>query len=135
MAPESAAQSSPNPEPRDPDGLAAEREASARLHRLEASAGTARDLDPLIHDRVRLAILAALASTGDLDFVALREACRATDGNLITHARRLEEGGYIRSSKKKLNKRPQRIFRLTPKGRTALSRYLDHMGRLLDALG
>jgi DNA-binding MarR family transcriptional regulator len=89
------------------------------------------DLDRLIHDRIRLGILSALAASDSLSFIELRGTLGATDGNLSVHARKLEEAGYISCRKGFDGRTPRTAFALTAAGRRALERYLDHMDALI----
>ena len=91
------------------------------------------DLDRLIHDRFRLGILSALAVNESLTFTEIRNLLKATDGNLSVHARKLEEADYLACEKSFQGRVPQSTYRLTPKGRRALQRYLDHMEALIAA--
>ena len=91
-------------------------------------------IDRLIHERVRLGIVSALAGAPSLTFVELKSALGLTDGNLSVHARRLEEAGYLECTKGFDGRVPRTEFRLTAKGRSALSRYLDHMEALVRGL-
>ena len=94
--------------------------------------GAARlDLDRVIHERVRLGILSALAVNSTLAFNDLKALLRITDGNLSVHARRLEEAGYVECTKSFHGRVPRTRFRLTAAGRKALERYLDHMEALI----
>ena len=88
-------------------------------------------LDRLIHERVRLAIVSALAVNQSLTFNELKHLLGATDGNLSVHARRLEEAGYLECLKSFEGRMPRTEFRLTPIGRDALERYLSHMEGLI----
>ncbi|HEX7048986.1 MAG TPA: transcriptional regulator [Longimicrobiales bacterium] len=108
-------------------------DAPARRHGLAArTAGrTPLALDRLIHGRVRLGILSALAVTDAISFNDLKRLLETTDGNLSTHARRLEEAGYITCAKSFDGRVPRTVYRLTAAGRTALERYLDHMEALI----
>ena len=90
-------------------------------------------LDRLIHERVRLGILSALAVNETLSFNDLKRLMKATDGNLSVHARRLEEAEYIRCTKSFEGRLPRTEYKLTPAGRKALERYLDHMESLIRA--
>jgi len=93
-------------------------------------------LDPLIHERVRLGILSALAAApgpGGLRFGELKELLSVTDGNLSVHARKLEEAGYVACHKYFEGRVPQTEFRLTARGRRVLERYLDHLEALIRA--
>jgi DNA-binding transcriptional ArsR family regulator len=88
-------------------------------------------LDRIIHERVRLAIVSALAGNDSLSFNELKELLGTTDGNLSVHARRLEEAGYIACEKSFAGRVPRTEFRITAAGRRALHRYLDHMEALI----
>ena len=90
-------------------------------------------LDKLIHERMRLGIVSALAVNGKLTFVELKEVLEATDGNLSVHARKLEDAGYVSCKKTFRRRTPQTEFRLTARGRRALDSYLDHMEALIRA--
>ena len=89
--------------------------------------------DQLIHERVRLAIVSSLAVNASLTFNELKRLLDITDGNLSIHARKLEEAGYVDCEKAFEGRMPKTTFRLTEKGRAALSRYLDHMELLIQA--
>ena len=91
------------------------------------------DLDRLIHERVRLAIVSTLAVHDKLTFNELKGLLRTTDGNLSVHARKLEEAGYVACRKSFEGRVPKTEFRLTPSGRRALERYLAHMEALIRA--
>ena len=88
-------------------------------------------LDRLIHERMRLAIVSALAGTRSLSFNELKALLDTTDGNLSVHARRLEEAGFIACEKSFVDRLPRTEFRLTAAGRRALDEYLDHMEALI----
>lgn len=90
--------------------------------------------DRLIHERLRLAIVSALAVKEPLSFTELKEALQTSDGNLSVHARKLEEGGYIECHKSFAKRKPLTQYRLTPAGRRALERYLEHMEALVKAM-
>ena len=89
-------------------------------------------LDQVIHGRVRLGIVSALAVEESLTFNELKERLETSDGNLSVHARRLEEAGYIEIMKSFEGRVPRTDYRLTPTGRRALERYLDHMEALIE---
>jgi DNA-binding transcriptional ArsR family regulator len=91
------------------------------------------DLDRLIHDRVRLGIVSALAAGERLSFTELKQALGTTDGNLSVHARKLEEAGYVSCVKSFEGRTPRTDYALTAAGRRALERYLDHMDALIRA--
>lgn len=90
-------------------------------------------LDKLIHDRVRLGIISALAVNDRLSFTDLRDLLSLTDGNLSVHARKLEEGGYVTCQKGYEGRVPKSEYRLTAVGKRALERYLGHMEALIEA--
>ncbi len=89
-------------------------------------------LDPIIHVRVRLGIVSALAVEEWLSFNDLKERLDTSDGNLSVHARKLEEAGYIEIRKSFEGRIPRTDYRLTKTGRRALERYLDHMEALIE---
>ncbi len=90
-------------------------------------------LDRLIHERMRLGIVSALAVNDTLTFNDLKKLLNTTDGNLSVHARKLEEARYIACTKYFDGRLPKTEYRLTPEGRRALERYLDHMEALIRA--
>ncbi len=121
---------------------------TARRQRSEASAprvssprsaggrGQARGsagLDNLIHHRVRLGIVSALAAVESLTFNEIKALLDTTDGNLSVHARKLEEAEYVTCTKTFDGRRPRTEYRLTPLGRRELARYLSHMEALIQA--
>jgi DNA-binding HxlR family transcriptional regulator len=91
------------------------------------------NLDRLIHERIRLGIVSALAVNRSLTFNELKALLKTTDGNLSVHARKLEEADYIICSKSFDGRLPKTEYRLTPAGRRALEHYLDHMEALIRA--
>lgn len=91
------------------------------------------DLDRLIHERMRLGIVSALAVNDSLSFGDLKKLMDTTDGNLSVHARKLEEAEYIACTKAFEGRMPKTRYRLTAGGRRALERYLDHMEALIRA--
>src|SRR5262245_59040944 len=93
----------------------------------------AQQLDRLIHDRVRLGILSALAAADVLSFGDLKSALELSDGNLSVHARKLEDAGYVVCEKSFAGRTPRTEFRLAPAGRRAFEKYLDHMDALIAA--
>ncbi len=99
----------------------------------EPKAGAA-DLDRLIHERIRLGIVSALAASESLSFNELKTLMKTTDGNLSVHARKLEEADYIVCRKSFDGRVPRTEYRLTAAGRRALERYLDHMAALIKAM-
>jgi len=90
-------------------------------------------LDRLIHERIRLGILSALAATDALSFNDHKKLLETTDGNLSVHARKLEEANYIACSKSFENRVPKTEYSITAAGRRAFERYLDHMEALIRA--
>jgi DNA-binding HxlR family transcriptional regulator len=91
------------------------------------------ELDRLIHERVRLAIVSALAVNPSLSFNELKRLLDTTDGNLSVHARKLEEAHYIVCTKSFAGRVPRTEYRLSALGRRALERYLDHMEALIHS--
>jgi DNA-binding HxlR family transcriptional regulator len=85
------------------------------------------ELDRLIHERIRLGIVSALATNASLSFNDLKRILKTTDGNLSVHARKLEEAEYISCLKYFEARVPRTEYRLTPTGRRALTQYLNHM--------
>jgi DNA-binding MarR family transcriptional regulator len=85
---------------------------------------TFRQLDRVIHEKGRLAIMSLLAASPELSFTELRESLQMTDGNLTTHIRTLQEAGYVAVTKSFLNKRPLTTCALTPRGRQAFDAYI-----------
>ena len=104
-------------------GKSETKSASARPHAL----------DRLIHERLRLGIVSALAVNDSLSFSDLKKLMKTTDGNLSVHARKLEEADYIACTKSFEGRMPKTEYRLTASGRRALERYLDHMEALIRA--
>jgi DNA-binding MarR family transcriptional regulator len=92
------------------------------------------DLDRLIHERIRLGIVSALAANSSLSFNDLKKLLRTTDGNLSVHARKLEEAGYVACSKSFEGRMPKTEYALTESGRKALEKYLNHMEALIQAM-
>lgn len=101
---------------------------------LDAHTQGATQLEPLIHERLRLGILSALAVNEPLTFTDLRTMLGTTDGNLSVHARKLEEAGYIKCAKTFDGRVPKTAFNLTTAGRKALDRYLDSMEALIHTM-
>jgi DNA-binding transcriptional ArsR family regulator len=90
-------------------------------------------LDRLIHERIRLGIVSALAVNDRLSFNDLKRLLKTTDGNLSVHARKLEEAGYVVCDKRFEGRVPKTEYRLAAPGRRALERYLDHMEAIIHA--
>jgi DNA-binding HxlR family transcriptional regulator len=96
--------------------------------------GAIPDLDRLIHERIRLGIVSALAANSSLTFNDLKRLLKTTDGNLSVHARKLEEAQYIDCVKSFEGRMPKTEYSLTATGRKALNKYLDHMEALIGAM-
>ena len=120
-----------HPLPRD-DARSKSR-AAADSHGNPDGHGTVRKLDRIIHERVRLGIVSALAVDESLTFNELKSLLKTTDGNLSAHARKLEQSRYLECNKSFEGRLPKTEYRLTPTGRKALERYLDHMEALIRA--
>ena len=90
-----------------------------------------QDLDPIIHERIRLGIVSALAVSDRLSFNELKGVLQTTDGNLSVHARKLEEAGYVDCDKHFEGRMPKTEYRLSAAGRRALQRYLDRMEEII----
>ena len=103
------------------------------VHREASSA--IPDFDRLIHERIRLGIISALAANSALTFNDLKRLLKTTDGNLSVHARKLEEAKYILCSKSFEGRMPRTEYTLAPAGRKAFEKYLDHMEALIQAMG
>jgi DNA-binding HxlR family transcriptional regulator len=113
-------------------------EGAKRTQRLQGIKGDGArngplELDRLIHERMRLAIVSALAVNQSLSFNELKRLLETTDGNLSVHARKLEEASYIVCTKSFEGRMPRTEYRLSPFGRRALERYLDHMEALIHS--
>jgi DNA-binding MarR family transcriptional regulator len=109
------------------------REESVPVVREQTREAVSPDLDRLIHERIRLGIVSALAVNRSLTFNELKALLKTTDGNLSVHARKLEEANYIVCSKSFDGRLPKTEYRLAGAGRKALERYLNHMEALIRA--
>jgi DNA-binding transcriptional ArsR family regulator len=89
------------------------------------------DLDPVIHGKLRLALLALLAGVDEAEFTWLREKTGSTDGNLGSHLLKLEEAGYVAVEKKFIARKPVTLYRMTQEGRAALTSYVQALKQLL----
>jgi DNA-binding MarR family transcriptional regulator len=107
----------------------------AEVHRRETAGPAIPDFDRLIHERIRLGIVSALAANASLTFNDLKKLLKTTDGNLSVHARKLEEAKYIVCSKSFEGRMPRTEYTLAPAGRKAFEKYLDHMEALIQAMG
>lgn len=92
------------------------------------------ELDKVIHERMRLGIISALAANESLSFTDLKNLLNTTDGNISVHARKLEEAGYLTCEKSFKGRVPLTEYRITSDGRKALNRYLNHMEALIKAM-
>ena len=92
------------------------------------------DLDKLIHERMRLGIVSALAANTSLTFNDLKKLLNTTDGNISVHARKLEDAGYLVCEKSFDGRIPKTEYKITDSGREALNRYLNHMEALIKAM-
>jgi DNA-binding MarR family transcriptional regulator len=90
-------------------------------------------IDELLQSRVRLAVVAYLASAGEADFSVIRDTIRTTDGNASVHLRKLEDAGYVAAQKRFVERKPQTRYALTERGRQALLDYVAHLESLLPA--
>lgn len=97
----------------------------------DSSKSAAPNLDRLIHERLRLGIISALAANETLSFSDLKNLMNTTDGNLSVHARKLEEAGYIACTKFFEGRLPKTEYKLTMTGRSALESYISHMESLI----
>ena len=102
--------------------------------RKAASAPAAPDFDRLIHERIRLGMVSALAANESLSFNELKKLLQTTDGNLSVHARKLEEAKYVECEKYFEGRLPRTVYRLTAAGRQALGSYLDQMEALIHSM-
>ena len=105
---------------------------SKSLRRAPRPTPAVPDLDPVIHQRVRLGILSALAAGGTTSFTDLKAVLDLTDGNLSVHARKLEDAGYLEVRKSFVDRTPLTEYALTASGRTALEAYLDQMEAIIQ---
>jgi DNA-binding MarR family transcriptional regulator len=92
------------------------------------------ELDRVIHERMRLGIISALAANEKLSFSDLKKLLNTTDGNISVHARKLEEAGYVAMEKSFKGRVPLTEYKITREGRKALEKYLDHMEALINAM-
>ncbi|MBK8466143.1 MAG: transcriptional regulator [Chloracidobacterium sp.] len=92
------------------------------------------ELDKVIHERMRLGIISALAANEKLSFTELKDLLATSDGNISVHARKLEEAGYLTCEKSFKGRMPLTEYKITKEGRKAVERYLDHMEALINAM-
>ncbi len=100
----------------------------------KAAENVSNGLDKVIHERMRLGIVSALAANEKLSFTELKNLLNTTDGNISVHARKLEEAGYVTCEKSFKGRMPLTEYAITIEGRSALKRYLDHMEALIKAM-
>jgi len=99
-----------------------------------AAEAVSNDLDKVIHERMRLGIMSALAANAKLSFNELRTLLGTSDGNISVHTRRLEDAGYLNVKKSFAGRVPLTEYKITAAGRRALEKYLDHMEALINAM-
>ena len=100
----------------------------------KAAENVSNELDKTIHERMRLGIISALAANEKLSFTDLKNLLNTTDGNISVHARKLEDAGYLECLKSFNGRVPLTEYKITDSGREALSRYLNHMEALINAM-
>jgi len=110
-----------------------ERSTPTSLRAVTGGESMAPSLDKIIHERIRLGIVSALAVNEQLSFNELKQLLNTTDGNVSVHARKLEDAGYVSCAKRFEGRVPKTEYRLTTPGRRALERYLSHMEALIQA--
>ena len=110
------------------------KEGSEGLRVARAAEHVSNDLDKVIHERLRLGIISALAANAKLSFSDLKNLLKTSDGNISVHARKLEEAGYLTLEKSFKGRMPLTEYKITTAGRKALERYLDHMEALIKAM-
>ena len=125
----SAAQASQTPAPKAPG--AKTKPGSEQQETVEIALP---NLDRVIHEKMRLGIVSGLAVNESLTFNELKKLLQTTDGNLSVHARRLEDANYVECTKSFEGRMPKTEYRLTPEGRKAFERYLNHMEALIQAM-
>jgi DNA-binding HxlR family transcriptional regulator len=103
--------------------------------RVEKAAGrVSESLDKVIHERMRLGIISALAANEKMSFNDLKNLLNTSDGNISVHARKLEDAGYLTCTKSFSGRTPLTEYSITASGRSALEKYLDHMEALINAM-
>lgn len=110
---------------------------SAERHTLRvehAAENVSNELDKVIHERMRLGIISALAANEKLSFSDLKSLLNTTDGNVSVHARKLEDAGYVTMKKSFSGRTPLTEYKITASGRKALEQYLNHMEALIKAM-
>lgn len=120
---------------RKQEDLAADRPSAPKLIKAKKAAkNVSGELDKVIHERMRLGIISALAANESLSFTELKNLLDTTDGNVSVHARKLEDAGYLECLKSFQDRVPRTEYRITEAGREALARYLNHMEALINAV-
>ena len=109
-------------------------EGQRQLTIARTASDVSNDLDKVIHERMRLGIISALAANEKLSFTELKKLLQTTDGNISVHARKLEEAGYLTCEKSFRGRTPLTEYAITRDGRKALEKYLDHMEALIKAM-
>ena len=109
-------------------------ENSEPLREVRVADNVPNNLDKVIHERMRLGIISALAANEKLSFTELKNLLDTTDGNISVHARKLEDAGYVRCEKSFNGRVPLTEYSITSAGREALERYLNHMEALISAM-
>ncbi|MBV8812786.1 MAG: transcriptional regulator [Acidobacteriaceae bacterium] len=118
----------------EPGAAKARSSKTLKLGEHQAVENALPDLDRVIHERMRLGIVSALAVNESLTFNELKKLLQTTDGNLSVHARRLEEAHYVECTKSFEGRMPRTEYKLTAAGKKAFERYLDHMEALIQAM-
>lgn len=122
------------PLPDNPEETAHTPKLASAGHQQQTVENALPNLDRVIHERMRLGIVSALAVNESLTFNELKKLLQTTDGNLSVHARRLEEAAYVECTKTFEGRMPKTEYRLTAAGRKAFERYLNHMEALIQAM-
>lgn len=106
-----------------------------KIEKIEKAAeNVSNELDKIIHERMRLGIISALAANQSLSFTDLKNLLNTTDGNISVHARKLEEAGYLTCEKSFRERIPLTEYKITNEGKQAFQRYLNHMEALINAM-
>lgn len=105
-----------------------------KIAKVEAAGTISNELDKVIHERMRLGIISALAANASLSFTELKNLLSTTDGNISVHARKLEEAGYVECAKSFNGRVPLTEYKITTEGRDALQGYINHMEALIKAI-
>jgi DNA-binding MarR family transcriptional regulator len=112
-----------------------EKTAKPQVLKIEKAAETvSNELDKVIHERMRLGIISALAANESLSFTELKNLLNTTDGNISVHARKLEDAGYLECLKSFNGRVPLTEYKITQTGKDALGRYLNHMEALIKTM-